>query len=235
MPPWEYQILHPWHWLTYGQNAAALQAVCALLGVIGLLFYVIDTRRMRRISELTRRASITPVFTANEITPRYTQAVGFEGIFRIDVTIRNVGEGPATVFWAWYQPVSPKFSVFNSSVITRPKGAQYAHAANGDLLKGELTEVIFDAYNLANPSDKLGQVFPHGSKWLFVVDSTDQAQGRHQLQMLVTMTDFPDHPPTDVSMVHSLGDTFRVRVVKYVRGVVDFGLIVRGEISRRFK
>src|SRR5476649_2630698 len=26
-----YQLIHWWHWLTYGQNAAAVQAVCAIV------------------------------------------------------------------------------------------------------------------------------------------------------------------------------------------------------------
>src|ERR1700732_3242906 len=33
-----YQLHHPWHWLTYGQNATALAAVAAVVGLIGTLF-----------------------------------------------------------------------------------------------------------------------------------------------------------------------------------------------------
>lgn len=57
----EYQLLHPWHWLTYGQNATALGAVVACLGFIGLIFYTLYTRRMMKLGENTRRAAITPV------------------------------------------------------------------------------------------------------------------------------------------------------------------------------
>src|ERR1019366_4887010 len=57
--PWLYQVTHPWHWLTYGQNAAGLQALCAFLALIGLIFYTLYTRRMMMLGELTRRAAIT--------------------------------------------------------------------------------------------------------------------------------------------------------------------------------
>jgi len=35
--PWLYQVLHPWHWLTYGQNAAFLAMVVNLFAVIVLV------------------------------------------------------------------------------------------------------------------------------------------------------------------------------------------------------
>lgn len=48
-----YQILHSWHWLTYGQNGAALSAVAAVaaslaavLGLVGLYFYTKYTRKL---------------------------------------------------------------------------------------------------------------------------------------------------------------------------------------------
>jgi len=32
-----YQLLHPWHWLTYGQNASALQALAAVVATVAAI------------------------------------------------------------------------------------------------------------------------------------------------------------------------------------------------------
>jgi hypothetical protein len=230
MSPWQYQLLHPWHWLTYGQNAAALQAVSAFFGVIGLLLYVLDTRRMRQIGELTRRASMTPLFTARDLNPYYV--LGNEGLFQISMTIRNVGEGVATVLLAWHQPVSAHFSVFDNEILTMSKIAKSVTVPANDLMKGESMVVDFVAFNPDDLTDDSECVFKPNTKWLFVVDSIDQAQGRHQLKMLKNVG---DDVPCDMSMTHALGDTFGERVVKSIRRGVEILLGVKAEVSELFK
>jgi hypothetical protein len=91
--PFWYQVLHPWHWLTYSQNAAAVQAVGALLGFILLWRYTVYIRRMMELAELTRRASLTPIFTAKKIEPIFNGG----DLVRVAVTVRNIGQGPAAM------------------------------------------------------------------------------------------------------------------------------------------
>ena len=139
--PWLYQVEHPWHWLTYGQNAAALQALCALLALMGLFLHTLYTRRMMRLGNWTRRASITPVFTAKEIVPHYF-GDGAK-VFRVSMTIKNLGEGPAVIIWAWHQPVSDKFSVFDSGIVTQPANVATGSVPESDLMKGDSMEIHF--------------------------------------------------------------------------------------------
>jgi hypothetical protein len=229
--PWKYQILHPWHWLTYGQNAAALQGVCALFAAIGLLFYVLDTRRMRQVGELTRRASMTPIFTARDIIPHCVS--GSDDVFQISMTVRNVGEGVATVLWAWYQPVSAHFSVFDSGILTMSKSAKLATVPTNDLMKGESTVVDFVAFNPADPTDNSEHVFNPNIKWLFVVDSIGQAQGKHQLKIL--LKSIGNDVPGEMIMAHALGDTFGEWVVKSVKRGIEILLGIKTEILKLFK
>src|SRR5580692_9869699 len=107
-----YQILHPWHWLTYGQNASGVSAVAAVtaalaavLGLIGLYFYAKYTRKMMLLQQEMQRATITPILVSSgpiEFAPaEFVQNLGAElGLIAPDVTayrpvlaIRNVGEG----------------------------------------------------------------------------------------------------------------------------------------------
>lgn len=79
MQNFRYQILHPWHWLTYGQNASGIAAVAAViaalavvLGLIGLYFYTRYTRNMMLLGQETQRANITPILVSSgpiEFTP----------------------------------------------------------------------------------------------------------------------------------------------------------------------
>lgn len=232
---WLYQIEHPWHWLTYGQNAAALQASCALFALVGLTLYTLYTRRMMKLGELTRRASITPVFTMKDATPHYVNQDS-DAVCRVSMTIRNIGEGPAAIIWAWHQPVTPKFSVFDAGIVKQSPSAQPGYVPESDLLKGDSMEIHFDAYDLANPTVKqvgfLTQAFPKNLPWLFVVDSIDQAGGRHQLKIL---RHTGDNAPTDVTMQHSLGDTFGERWMKFVTRTVEILQFTKSEIAKLFK
>lgn len=238
MSPTSYQFHHPWHWLTYGQNAAAVQALCAVTALIGLFLYTRYTRRMMTVSELTRRASLTPVFAASGIEPHYLNNLQPtpDSVVRVSMNLRNVGEGVAVVVWSWYQPVSENFSVFDSGILKQPSSAPYGYIPVTSMTKGEIAEIHFDAYDLANPAvvqeGFLTKTFPSDKRWLFVVDAVDQAQGRHQLKMVMRCE---EKPTTDMTMVHSLGDTFGERWMHSVARVVEVLSATKTELSKLFK
>ena len=176
---WLYQIMHPWHWLTYGQNAGALQGVCAVLAFILIWRYTVYTRRMMQLAESTRRASITPVFTAKDTVPHYVSEDS-EAVCRVSMTIRNIGQGPAAIFWAWHQPVSDKFSPSNSTILLQHPSTRFGFVPESDLMSGDSMQIHFDAYDIDNPNagTKQGVLihsFPSNRRWLFVVDAIDQA------------------------------------------------------------
>lgn len=152
------------------------------------------------------------------------------------MTIRNVGEGVAVVVWTWHQPVSDSFSVFDSGILKQPSPIQNGYIPATSITKGESVDIHFDAYDLANPTAVqqgfLTQTFPTNKKWLFVVDAIDQAQGRHQLKMLTT---FAEPPNTDISMAHSLGDTFGERWMRFVTRAVEILNATKTELSKLFK
>src|SRR5258708_37528988 len=126
-----YQIFHPWHWLTYGQNATALASVSAVAGLIGLFFYTRYTRRMMKLQEQTSRASITPVFVsrggvefeATGITHTSASEIGLASPsiseYAAVLNVRNVGEGVALFLSAWGQPVSDGFTAYDSTFLNR--------------------------------------------------------------------------------------------------------------------
>jgi hypothetical protein len=65
---WMYQLNHPWHWLSYGQNADALQAVAAIFGIVGLICYVSETSRIRKATLAQSEATRRPFFRTSDKT-----------------------------------------------------------------------------------------------------------------------------------------------------------------------
>ena len=102
-----YQITHPWHWLTYGQNAAAV-------GLIVLVFYTIYTRRMMLIAQQTRRSELYPllILQAQEVQCGHLRLL-----------IVNVGGGPLLNVFNWGQSVSEGF-ILGEAFVERPEGVQ---------------------------------------------------------------------------------------------------------------
>lgn len=234
---WLSQVMHPWHWLTYGQNAAALQGICALFAFYLLWRYTAYTRRMMELGETTRRAMITPVFTAKDTVPHYVNSES-DAICRISMTIRNIGQGPAAILWAWHQPVSDEFSPFKSEILIQPPSTKFGYVPESDLMSGDSMQIHFDAYDIDNPNQSTGQgvlmhSFPSNKKWLYVVDAIDQAGGRHQLQMLRNVDG--NNASTDVKMVHALGETFGERFTKKVRRTVEILLAAKAECRKLFR
>jgi hypothetical protein len=195
-----YQILHPWHWLSYGQNATGLAALTALLGLVGLYFYTRYTRRMMELTEITNRATITPILVSSgsvQLEPASTRQTPASELGFIDslvtairaiVTIRNVGEGAAIYLNSWAQVVSATFEIDNSILTRTSQVISGEHSAH-ELLKGESTEVRFAPFK---PSEVSGRL-------LFVIECSDPVNGFHQLQMLYSGL---SNGEATVAMVH---------------------------------
>jgi len=76
--PTLYQFLHPWHWLTYGQNASVVV-------LIVVAFYTIYTRRMMLLAQQTRRGELYPILAVQKFVAKNGS---------MDLAIKNVGAGP---------------------------------------------------------------------------------------------------------------------------------------------
>jgi ribosome-binding ATPase YchF (GTP1/OBG family) len=72
MNPWLYQLLHPWHWLTYGQNAAAFGILIAtavnLLAVFVLIRTLSAVNRQAKASDRQAAAAEEQVNAAKAAT-----------------------------------------------------------------------------------------------------------------------------------------------------------------------
>lgn len=192
-----YQVLHPWHWLTYGQNAAGVAASAAVLALIGLYFYTRYTRKMMLLGQETQRATITPIlvssgpieFTPAEFTNSPAAQLGFISpeatAFSPVLTIRNVGEGAAIYITSWVQSVTEKFEMGGSVIFKQSPQAISGDHQLAELLKGESMKIKF---GLMKPAQVKGRL-------LFVIQCNDPANGLHQLQLL-----FSDWPNGNVQM-----------------------------------
>lgn len=181
-----YQVFHPWHWLTYGQNAAGLAAVAAILALVGLYFYTRYTRRMMLLQQETQRATITPILVSTgpiEFAPVESKEdlaaqLGLIApavtAYRPVLAVRNVGEGPAIYITSWAQTVTEKFTMGGSILFLQSPDTNAGDLQLQALLQGESMEIKF---GLMNPSQLKGRL-------LFVVQCRDAANGQHQLQLL---------------------------------------------------
>jgi len=106
-----YQLLHPWHWLTYGQNTAAV-------GLILLYFYTLYTRKMMLLAQQTRRAELYPLLILQK-----TQVSGDH----LEFLIVNVGNGSLLNAVRWGQGVSNGFKL-GSVFLERPPDINSAFA-----------------------------------------------------------------------------------------------------------
>jgi hypothetical protein len=221
-----YQVLHPWHWLTYGQNAAAVAALSAVVGFIVLFFYTLYTRRMMKTQsrtmeiqahtmdvqvqtmEMQRRilqmqesaasAAITPKLVAKgdvefiSMELEHTDAtdIGLQQsnvtLYRAVLNIRNVGAGAALFLKGWNQPVTDQFFADNSNILVNTNQVDEVWAQLTELMTGESTSITFQGFT---PQDLR-------RRWIFVIDTIDQTNRKHQLQLLRTPR---DHGRIDVS------------------------------------
>jgi hypothetical protein len=149
-----YQFLHPWHWLAYGNNAAALTCVVSLVAFIGLFFYTLYTRKMMWIAQQSRNSELMPYFVLNSVEELNT--------FRSKITLMNLGAHAVNARF-WQQPVSKNFSITpifleNSSSIPTVWIGPFKKDTTSDFL---MTHNAID-------------------RFLVVIDYEDTAQQRHQ-------------------------------------------------------
>jgi hypothetical protein len=116
--PLLYQLLHPWHWLTYGQNTSAV-------ALIVIVFYTIYTRRMMLLAQQTRRGELYPLLALQN-------AIVKNG--SMDLVIVNVGAGPLLNALQWGQPVSERFQL-GETFLERPPATPQSFG--GSMLRGE--------------------------------------------------------------------------------------------------
>jgi hypothetical protein len=87
--PLFYQLLHPWHWLTYSQNASVVT-------LIVVVFYTRYTRRMMLLAQQTRRGELYPLLVLQAVNVKKES---------MDLLIKNVEAGPMlNVFLAGANP-----------------------------------------------------------------------------------------------------------------------------------
>jgi hypothetical protein len=202
-----YEVFHPWHWLTYGQNAAGVAGVAAVLGLVGLYLYTRYTRRMMLLNQETQRAAITPILVSSgpiEFTPaEFTNSPAAQirlippvtTAYQPALTIRNVGQGPAIYITSWAQAVTDKFEMGGSVIFLQSPETNPGDQQLRELVQGESLEIKF---GLMKPSQLKGRL-------LFVVQCRDAANALHQLQLLysnwpegsvqMTMVHGPLNPP----------------------------------------
>jgi hypothetical protein len=103
--PIAYQFLHPWHWLTYGQNATVVM-------LIVVVFYTVYTRRMMLLAQQTRRGDLYPSL----ILQHWETKTG-----TLEFVIMNVGAGPLLNAFRWGACVSQKFVIGNNFLEPPPE------------------------------------------------------------------------------------------------------------------
>lgn len=155
-----YQLLHPWHWLAYGQNAAAFQSLTALAGLIGIAFYTYYTRQTTAAALETRRLSLTPCLVAS-IVPATLD--------RDEIEVINVA-APAVNCIVWGQNTN------NSTAV----GLRVRKPSS---LPGVMVPVISSAIPFRIPLETLQPDITS----LYLVDCQDTAAGVYQLQIFVSL------------------------------------------------
>jgi len=196
-----YQFTHPWHWLTYGQNATAIAAIAACVGLLGLYFYTLYTRAMMESQASTARASITPILVTQgsiEYVPTNMQMVETApGVMEprfahcdATVNVKNIGQGAALYVRAWCQPISANF-IAGSNILERTSGAIQSDGLV-HLLQSENAAILIQGL----PPETL-----HGRR-IIVVETIDSSSLRHQLQIIQTPAG-NGRVQTEVNMVHA--------------------------------
>lgn len=175
---------------------------------------------MMKIGEETRKAIIVPIlisrggvrFVPTDVEHSPASQIGLASPritrYRAVLSIRNIGEGAAIFMTSWSQPVSESFNTGSALILTRTAHATMGNQELTELFKGEAAEVSFAGFQESDLN----------RRWLFVVDAIDQANGKHQLQVLRLGN--PDGEEIK-TMVHGPGDSLGERVEKMVNRCVE--------------
>lgn len=139
-----------------------LQAVTAILALLGLLLYTFYTRTMMKTQEDMRKASLSP-----SLVGRY-----FRGGNNTDQTVEecfevtNVGAGAATNLMYWNQNVKRGFMLLDG---VEKRFAGHSAVIAGHLLPAKSTTITFDS-------------IWRGEATLFIIQAEDALGGTHQLK-----------------------------------------------------
>ena len=84
-----YQFQHPWHWMTYGNNALGVMALSVILVCVSVMRYNSGRVLVRMLENQTRRGSVLPVIY---VTFAKEQSDTCEA--KIPLSLQNIGAGP---------------------------------------------------------------------------------------------------------------------------------------------
>jgi hypothetical protein len=146
-------------WVGMQALTAMAALTVAILGVIVVVCYTIFTRSMMKISEKAWQLNLLPSLVIE---------VGLSQSGVREVTIMNVGIGPALNLRLWVQPVSLEFGL-NGDVLVRKPEVQATFL--GPLLSQRTRQITDDV-----SSDK--------ARLVYVVDADDLAGGSQQIQLI---------------------------------------------------
>jgi hypothetical protein len=146
-------------WVGVQALTAIAALAIAIFGLIGLVCYTIYTRNMMKISEKAWQLNLLPSLVVQT-------DVSKSGIR--EVTIMNVGVGPALNLRFWAQHVTPYFGL-NGDVLVRKPEVQETFL--GTLLSQSTLKVTDNYF-----ADKV--------RLLYVVEADDLAGGTQQMQFL---------------------------------------------------
>lgn len=157
---------------TWAAIGSCVSAAISVAAFVGLVYYVIYTKRMMKASEATLRATIEPILV---VDPDDSCDNGRTAVFRVS----NAGNGPALETLYWYSNDPQEISNFTKFI-------------------GRKDDQFGTPLGLVPPNGQIVSraVFPkpsNGEKSIFVVQARDSAQGIHQYQMVYMKTDANNH------------------------------------------
>lgn len=168
-----------WLWWLMNQNAPAIQAMCAILGVVGLFLYVLDTRKIRSEQEKTNRATVTPFVCPSEETLGGNSDGKKVVSLYSRIGIRNVGKGAALKLKAWICLVPKEFRLDGSQWFEDEEHNRYSTVVEkSNLMNGEEATVTTGGFQFED-------------RFLTVISAEDQRGAKHQLQLLISRHDEP--------------------------------------------
>jgi hypothetical protein len=209
-----YQVLHPWHWLTYGQNAAALAGLAAIAGTFILYRYTVYTRRMMETQVHTMDLQVKAMGIQTQTLKMQGELLKMQESSTIAaitpnlVAQRDVEFAPThleDIDGADIGIQARKVALYKAVLSIRNVGAGAALFVKGwnhplddgfvadssDLLvnKGQINEIWAQLTELMTGEST--SITFEGFKpvdiqrsWIFVIDTIDQTNRKHQLRLV---------------------------------------------------
>jgi len=146
---------------------AAVQSIAAVLGLIGLFFYTLYTKRMMKLQLETRRAEIAPEFTLKELSG----SSNVPPARNLHITVWNIGKGPALRLKGWFYPVESSLRLDKSKFLPRRATAEDGDISGFEVLPGALGIIVF-------------QRIPMQGHLLCVIECEDAGRYKHQFQLI---------------------------------------------------